>query len=224
MGEEERTALRFELVRSRRRSLEVRVFPDGRVQVRAPLRLARHRVDAFVNERSGWIRRQQEALASQPRPRWRHGDPCRHLGETLILDIRVANRRQVWRQDNELRVALPEGADEARVREAVEHWWRGQARELFQQRIERLFPWFAERGHRMPILRVKRMRTRWGSLSQRGYINLSLSLMRYPLAVIDYVVMHELCHLEYMHHGPEFHALMDRRMPDWRQRKQCLES
>ena len=47
--------------------------------------------------------------------------------------------------------------------------------------------------------------------------------MQYPPAVIDYVVMHELCHLEYMHHGPAFHALMDRRMPDWPARKRRLD-
>ena len=102
-------------------------------------------------------------------------------------------------------------------------FWRGLARTRFQESIERQFPWFAERGHRMPVLRVKKMRSRWGSLSRRGYINLSLALMQYPPAVIDYVVMHELCHLEYMHHGPAFHALMDRRMPDWPARKRRLD-
>ena len=80
-----------------------------------------------------------------------------------------------------------------------------------------------QQKHRMPVLRVKKMRSRWGSLSRRGYINLSLALMQYPPAVIDYVVMHELCHLEYMHHGPAFHALMDRRMPDWPARKRRLD-
>lgn len=216
--------MEFELIRSRRRSLEVRVFPDGRVQVRAPLRLARYRVEAFVRERDGWIRQQRERLAEQPRPRWRHGDSCLHLGETLQMHLVSAARCQVHLQGRELRVALADVDDEVQVQNAVEQWWRKLARTVFQESIERQFGWFAERGHAMPVLRVKRMRTRWGSLSQRGYINLSLMLMRYPLEVIDYVVMHELCHLEYMHHGPQFHALMDQRMPDWRERKKRLDS
>ena len=120
-------------------------------------------------------------------------------------------------------MGVPDPHDEAAVSHAVHEWWRGLARTRFQESIERQFPWFAERGHRLPVLRVKKMRSRWGSLSRRGYINLSLALMQYPPAVIDYVVMHELCHLEYMHHGPAFHALMDRRMPDWPARKRRLD-
>ncbi|WP_232802180.1 M48 family metallopeptidase [Alloalcanivorax mobilis] len=216
-------ALDYELVRSRRRTLEVRVFADGRVQVRAPLRLARHRVEAFVDERRIWIHDQQRKAASRPRPRWRHGDPCRYLGETLLLNVDYGARVRVSSHQNELCVLVPEPDDEDQVCEAVHAWWRRLARQQFQNSIERQFFWFAERGHRLPVLRVKRMRTRWGSLSARGYINLNLALMAFAPDVIDYVVMHELCHLEFMHHGPQFHALMDRRMPDWRARKRRLE-
>lgn len=214
--------MEYELVRSRRRSLEVRVFPDGRVQVRAPERLALRHVRAFVDERRSWIERQQQQMAQRPRQRWRHGDHCYHLGDTLSLEP-GAGRRRVARHQDRLRVTVPDPDDEHQVSDAVHEWWRGQARTLFQARIEALFPWFAERGHSRPVLRVKKMRTRWGSLSQRGYINLNLLLMQYPVPVIDYVVMHELCHLEHMNHGPDFHALMDQRMPDWRRRKRLLE-
>lgn len=211
-------------MRSRRRSLEVRVFADGRVQVRAPLRLARHRIAAFVDERRDWIRQQRQDLANRPRQRWRHGDQCTHLGEPHLLEVSasVSGRRRVSADRGRLWVAVPTPDDEDQVRDAVHEWWRGQARVFFTDSIERQFPWFADRGHARPVLRVKKMRSRWGSLSLRGYINLNLLLMRFPAVAIDYVVMHELCHLEHMHHGPEFHALMDQRMPDWRRRKKLL--
>ncbi len=215
--------LEYELVRSRRRSLEVRVRVDGSVQVRAPLKLAAYRVDAFVDSRRDWIRDQQQRMASRPRVRWRDGDHCACLGESLTLRLAAAGKARVHRHGHELHVSVPQPEDEAAVSHAVHEWWRGQARTVFQDSIERQFHWFAERGHRLPVLRVKKMRTRWGSLSRRGYINLSLALMQYPLTVIDYVVMHELCHLEHMHHGPAFHALMDRRMPDWPARKRQLD-
>jgi|TARA_B100000965_G_scaffold404094_1_gene433924 predicted metal-dependent hydrolase len=215
--------LEYELVRSRRRSLEVRVRVDGSVQVRAPLKLAAYRVEAFVDSRRDWIRDQQQRMAARPRVRWRDGDPCQYLGEPLTLRVAAAARARVARHGDELHVGVPDPHDEAAVSHAVHEWWRGLARTRFQESIERQFPWFAERGHRLPVLRVKKMRSRWGSLSRRGYINLSLALMQYPPAVIDYVVMHELCHLEYMHHGPAFHALMDRRMPDWPARKRRLD-
>ncbi len=217
----------YELVRSRRRSLEVRVFPDGRVQVRAPLRLAGRHIEACVDERRGGIARQRRDMAHRPRPDWRHGETCPHLGTPRTLDVRAWStgpaRGRVNLEDDRLCIAVPRPDDESQVRDALHEWWRAQARAFFHDSIERQFPWFAERGHRRPTLRVKKMRTRWGSLSPRGYINLNLLLMKYPPAAIDYVVMHELCHLEHMHHGPEFHALMDQRMPDWRRRKALLE-
>lgn len=213
----------YRLIRSQRRSLEMRVNEEGQVVVRAPRRLARHHVDRFVLERRDWIERQRQRIAALPCPRWRDGDPCRDLGDTLTLDVAAAGRVRVCREGRWLSVAVADPDDEAAVREAVRAWWRRRARTLFQDSIERQFPWFAGRGHALPTLRLKWMRTRWGSLSARGYINLNLALMQYPMEVIDYVVMHELCHLEFMHHGPEFHALMDRRMPDWRARKRLLE-
>jgi len=215
--------LEYELVRSRRRSLEVRVRTDGSVQVRAPLKLAAYRVEAFVDARRQWIADQQQRMAERPRTRWRDGDTCASLGEPLTLRVRAAARAKVTRHGRELWVQVADPEDEAMVSHAVHEWWRALARETFQHSIERQFAWFADRGHALPVLRVKKMRSRWGSLSRRGYINLSLALMQYPLTVIDYVVMHELCHLEHMHHGPAFHALMDRRMPDWRDRKTCLD-
>ena len=121
----------------------------------------------------------------------------------------------------QVRVAGPDS--ETAVQQAVERWLRQQARALFEDSIERQFGWFAGQGYTRPVLRVKKMRTRWGSLSAKGYINLNMALLHYPPAALDYVVMHELCHLQHMDHGPGFHALMDARMPDWRQRKHLLD-
>ncbi|AFT72697.1 hypothetical protein B5T_04439 [Alloalcanivorax dieselolei B5] len=213
----------YQLVRSKRRTLALRVAPDGQIEVRAPLRLGRRHIDDFVREHQDWIRRQQDYWRTRPRQHWRDGDTVPHLGRPVRLNLVEAARTRVGLEHDTLTVAMPLPASEEAVREAVEAWWRRLARGEFLRSIERQFHWFAARGHGAPVLRIKKMRTRWGSLSQRGYINLNLALMRYDLEVIDYVVMHELCHLEYAHHGPQFHALMDRRMPDWRRRKQRLD-
>lgn len=218
--------MEYQLIRSRRRSLELRVSEEGQVVVRAPLSLAASEIERFVSARGPWVERQRERLAAlpRPRPRWRHGEGCRHLGEALTLHVSVASRVRVWQSGSRLCVAVPDPENELQVRDAVRAWWRSCARGLCQERIERQFGWFAERGHALPVLRLKWMRSRWGSLSRRGYINLNLALMQYPLTVIDYVIMHELCHLEHWHHGPAFHALMDQRLPDWRERKRRLEA
>ena len=212
----------FELIRSKRRSLELRVLEDGRVQVRAPQRAPLRMVQTFVDSRRQWIKDQQQRQASRPRQRWLDGCSMVFRGQPLILDV-SAGRWSVSVAGGYLQVRVAGPDSETAVQQAVERWLRQQARPLFEDSIERQFGWFAGQGYTRPVLRVKKMRTRWGSLSAKGYINLNMALLHYPPAALDYVVMHELCHLQHMDHGPDFHALMDARMPDWRQRKTLLE-
>ena len=198
------------------------MLADGRVQVRAPQRASLRMVQAFVDSRRHWIAEQQRQQASRPRQRWRDGDPLAFRGEILRLDV-CQGATRVEQQGGYLQVRVAAPDQESGVEQAVHSWLRRQARPLFEDSIDRQFHWFAAQGHARPTLRVKKMRTRWGSLSARGYINLNMVLLHYAPAVLDYVVMHELCHLQHMDHGPGFHALMDARMPDWRARKALLE-
>lgn len=212
----------FELIRSKRRSLELRVLEDGTVQVRAPQRAPARMVQAFVDSRRQWIADQQQRQASRPRQRWLDGEVLAWRGDRLQLDV-SEGRTRVGISGSYLSVRVTQPEDEMVVRSAVEGWMRRQAKGVFEDSIERQFGWFAAQGFARPTLRIKKMRTRWGSLSARGYINLNMALLHYPPLALDYVVMHELCHLKHMDHGPGFHSLMDARMPDWRQRKALLE-
>lgn len=212
----------YELIRSKRRSLELRVLEDGSLQVRAPQRAPLRMVQDFVDSRRQWIAEQQQRQASRPRQRWLDGEILAWRGESLQMDV-CEGRSRVGVSGRYLSVRVAQPDDESAVRSAVEGWIRRQAKPVFEDSIERQFGWFEQQGFSRPTLRIKKMRTRWGSLSGRGYINLNMALLHYPHAALDYVVMHELCHLKHMDHGPGFHALMDARMPDWRQRKALLE-
>ena len=212
----------YELIRSKRRSLELRVLEDGRVQVRAPQRASLRMVETFVDSRRQWIADQQQRQASRPRQRWQDGAVMAWRGDALPMDV-CEGRSHVTISGGYLSVRVAQPEEEAAVRGAIEGWMRRQARPVFEDSIERQFAWFRQQGFARPVLRIKKMRTRWGSLSARGYINLNMALLHYPPAALDYVVMHELCHLKHMDHGPGFHRLMDARMPDWRERKAILE-
>ncbi|WP_156501161.1 YgjP-like metallopeptidase domain-containing protein, partial [Alcanivorax sp. HI0044] len=105
-------------------------------------------------------------------------------GQPLILDV-SAGRSSVSVAGGYLQVRVAEPDSEAAVQQAVERWLRQQARPLFEDSIERQFGWFAGQGYTRPVLRVKKMRTRWGSLSAKGYINLNMALLHYPPAALD---------------------------------------
>lgn len=215
----------YQLVRSRRRSLELRVYPDRRIEVRAPLRCSQRDIDLFVRSRQQWIEKKLLALppgqATPAAMRYAHGSTHYLHGEPVTLALR-AGRGRALLDNGVLHLAVTDPEDAANVERVLYRWYREQAHTDFTARLQRLFPPFAARGHRLPALTLRRMRSRWGSLSSRSGMSLNVELVRHHPDHIDYVVVHELCHLEHMDHGDGFKALLTHLMPDWRERRRAL--
>lgn len=213
----------YELIRSRRRSLSLQVYPDGRVVLRVPLRASLKEIGEFYTSHRDWMQKKLARPRPQQQPAWvcRDGATFRFLGQERRLCLEAGKRQLLW-SENGLQIGLP-AASEAGYQKLLEAWFRQQARDCFSGFIDQHFAYFAARGHARPTLQLKKMRSRWGSLSTRGYINLNIALMQFDPACIEYVVVHELCHLEYMNHGVRFKALMTRLLPDWQVRNRELE-
>jgi len=110
------------------------------------------------------------------------------------------------------------------TRELVEHWYRQRAHAKFAERLEvNLLRFPAPEDFRPKGLIVRQLRQRWGSMSPAYRLLLNRRLIEAPMDAIDYVITHELCHIEVPHHGPEYFALLDRVLPDWQKRKHRLE-
>lgn len=229
-------------VSARRRSLSVEVHPDLRVIVRAPRHLARSVIEDWVASRSRWIEGQLERFRLQghqrpPPPAYASGERHLFLGRPRVLEVLADARPAVTLAGETLRIAVRGKADGATVRRALERWYRERAAEVFDEALHRHFDWFAARGHQPPVIRIRSMVSRWGSLSApapRGCaatsaasprrMSLNLALIRAPLECIEYVVIHELCHLEQRGHGAGFYKLMTQHLPEWRERRRQLEA
>ena len=109
------------------------------------------------------------------------------------------------------------------VAAAMARWRRSRAQERLAVRLEEISERLRIPASRRPRLSLRAMRTRWASLSPSGMLSVNPDLIRAPVTCIDYVLVHELCHLECPHHGPAFWRLLSRRMPDWPERKARLE-
>lgn len=217
--------VQLELVRSRRKTLELRVFPDGRVQVRAPLRTAQRHIDEFVEERRDWLRAHLEAAEKNPirTLRYEHGEAHLLLGRPIPLNLEHAPRARTTLTDQGLLVKGPD-LSSATVSSRMDRWYRAQAQIIFNELIDRHFPWFGERGYLRPKLTIRKMKTRWGSLSSRSGMSLNLELIKVPVPLIEYVVIHELCHLEHHDHGRGFKDLMSYHLPDWQEKRRALNN
>lgn len=201
----------------RRKSLRLGVNEQGEIDLRIPLGCAKAEVLAFVNANQEWLRQQRQALLQRQQ---QHLQCYTLLGNELAVRVSALDEFLVSEQC----IWIPAHWGPSELREQMDRWLRPQAKSQFQQLIDLWWPLFQSFATQKPVLRVKKMRTRWGSLSQRGYINLNLALMQLPLELIELVVVHELCHLRHFDHGPGFKALMSDVLPDWRAREQELQA
>lgn len=210
----------------RTRRISIRVFRDGRVQVTAPARVSDTAVRAEVQRHAAWIRDRIRQLRARPAPvrlQYISGECHYWQGSPLVLQIREApgQRPQVCLAGDRLEVVVP-AWDRDKVRKRLLEWYRAQARQIFAERLalmQERTPWVKSR----PPLRIRAMRRRWGSCSASGEITLNLHLLKAPLALIDYVILHELCHIAEHNHSPSFYRLQSQVLPDWKSRKAQLD-
>jgi predicted metal-dependent hydrolase len=195
------------ILRRSPRARRVRVSVDGAGEVsvtlprRAPLRAA----DEAVRELGPWIERRRRALARAAAEVARTPGTVPYLGGELVL-VPQPGRTRVHRRGDDLLVPVGDDA-------AVERWYRRAARTEIAPRLDAAV---ARAGSSYTKLTIRNQKTRWGSCSSTGAMSFNWRLLLAPEAVLDYVVEHEVCHLEVMDHSTRFWALLEDRVPDWR--------
>jgi hypothetical protein len=196
----------------RSRRLKVRVDPQRGVEVLLPPGAPLRAADAAVAELAPWIERQ---LARRERARAR----LHQVGFVPYLDGRLAlvpqaGRTRAHRRGDDLLVPDGEGADAA-----IERWYRRAAREEIGRRLDLAT---AAAGNRYSRLTIRNQRTRWASCASGGAMSFNWRLLLAPERVLDYVIWHEVCHLDVADHSPRFWSLLESRCPDWRERSRWL--
>ena len=216
----------YELRYSKRATFAVTVQGGRRVIVRAPAGMASKQVDTRVLRRGAWVMRQlrRSVIASGAVRNRRYVSGSSHylFGRELRLRVRKSYMTEVSVESPFLRVWAP-NVSEASIERVVRPWRLEKARQRLLLRMTKLAPRVLARGSKLPRVRVVSMRRRWGSCSRSGTISFNPWLSEHPIGCIDYVVLHELCHLKHMHHGPAFTNLLTRLLPDWKRWKRRLD-
>jgi predicted metal-dependent hydrolase len=190
----------------RARRVRVSVESDGGVLVTLPRRAPAGAADEAVRELAPWIERRRRALARAAAEVARTPGTVPYLDGELVL-VPQAGRTRVHRRGDALLVP------EAGRTEALERWYRRAARAEIAPRLDAAV---ARAGTAYNGLTIRSQRTRWASCSSNGAMSFNWRLLLAPEAVLDYVIEHEVCHLEVMDHSPRFWRLMESRVPDWR--------
>ena len=202
------------------------VHPDQSVTATAPRGTTPEAADARVRRRAPWVLKQIRRVQFEYRPReprrFVSGASFYLLGRELRLKVRRDQIESVAVKRPYLYV-YSRRISEAGIETTLRDWRAEQARARFAERLKELAPRILGRGTSVPAYRVVAMKRRWGSCSSRGTISLNPWLTEHPGGCIDYVLIHELCHLRHLNHGRDFERLLGRLLPDWRRWKRRLE-
>jgi predicted metal-dependent hydrolase len=222
-----RIAYRVLFLLERRQRIAIHVHPDGSVQVDAPVQTALAEIKQAVGRRAHWLAGQLERvkqLNGQVLPReYVSGESHLYLGRRYLLKVRQNNRESpaVKLRCGQLQVTCGRG-DHETVKSLLWQWYRSHAAKLFDKRLDNLcreLSW----TERKPPWKLLRMKKQWGSCSPKGVLSLNPHLVKAPTDCIDYVLLHELCHLKHHNHGTAFYRLLRSQMPNWESVKSRLD-
>ncbi|MCB1201664.1 MAG: M48 family metallopeptidase [Leptospiraceae bacterium] len=220
------TNISFSLIQSQRKTLEISVLPDMSVEVKAPVKAQLDEIKKRVYKRGYWIlKRQQEFetyLPSQPVRKYISGETHRYLGKQYRLKILKGTEPQVKLIRGFLQVYVPDKKDSKLIKELLEDWFSEHAKSILKNRFDECRKKIKFKLPKQPELVLRNMKTRWGSCTKDGRIILNPKLIHASTSCIDYVIIHELCHLIEHNHSKKFYELISKAIPNWRERQKKL--
>lgn len=220
--------IRFTLEQKPRKTFKISVLPDLSVGVSAPSRLSVEKVLNTVQKRAPWISKQMDYfktfMPKQPPRQFVSGETHYYLGRQYRLKIEQSKAQGVRLRGRYLMALVNRPKTPGQIKGLVYDWYRTRAKEVFGNTVERCEKKLQKYGIPLPKVEIKTMKSRWGSCTHsKNKICMNTELIKAPSHCIEYVVMHEMCHLKYPNHTKQFYNFMSLTMPDWQKRKARLE-
>ncbi len=219
------TTIHFSVEYCNRKTLGIVVTPDCSVLVKSPCDATIEQINEKVRKRAAWIVRQQRQFRSYgvatPERHYINGETHLYLGRQYMLRVVVeqATERVVCRA-NVLEVHCRE---KQKAKSVLQNWYKVRASAKLMEYFQPIVYRFKKYGVQPSSVFIRDMKNRWGSCTPQGKIILNTSLIRAPRICIEYVIIHELCHLVYKNHTKDFYSLLATEMPSWEKWKVKLE-
>lgn len=215
----------IEVVRSARRKTVAIKVQNGQVSVLAPEALPLESIEQVVVQKASWIHKkvsEQEVLPDIPAKQYLSGEAFLYQGEVVTLQVQSGTRAEVALHDHVLTITVPPRVREQAeyVRKILHAWYQQQALAYLEQRVTDLANVV---GVEPQSLTVKYFKARWGSCSINRDLKFNWRIVLAPPAVMDYVVIHELCHIHHHNHSPAFWQCVEQFCPDYRDHEAWLK-
>ncbi|QBG48282.1 M48 family peptidase [Verrucomicrobia bacterium S94] len=217
----------YRLVREERKRYRITITPDMRVTVSAPKQATDAQIETMLNGKKRWIVRKLDLVESfipLPAPlRYVSGETIRYIGRQYRLKVESSEQYSAKLKGKYLEICVTDKNDFEAIKGMVDKWYQTRAEEIFKRYMATCEKIAGRHDIPPATFVLRKMQTRWGSCSSKGRIILNTHLIQAPVHCIEYVIMHELCHLKHHNHSPAFYRLLTRCMPDWKQRKALLD-
>lgn len=216
--------IEFDLHYNGRKTLGITVTPDMEVIVKAPANAKIEKVKEKIRKKAPWIIKQQSFFLSflpkTPARKYVSGETHLYLGRQYRLKVTSAKRNDVTYKGRYIEVLTK---NKSKTKELVKQWYKEKAKEKFAEIAEPLIQRFKKYRVEPSGIYIQQMKQRWGSCTPKGKIILNAELVKAPKGCIEYVIIHELCHLIHHDHSQKFLNLQTKEMPDWEKWKMRLE-
>lgn len=206
----------------------IHVQPDQHIIIDAPSGTSIVAIKQALLKRARWVSSQQNKLAllhhhALPR-QYVSGETHRYLGKRYLLKVKVSKTQAPGTKlQRGLLLVTTAEQDQALVKTLLDNWYLKRAEAVFSQRLAVIYPqlnWVTQK----PPWQIRTMKKQWGSCSPKGKLSLNPSLVKAPKVCIDYVIIHELCHLKHHNHSDGFYRLLKRQLPNWEATKERLDN
>jgi predicted metal-dependent hydrolase len=222
--------IQYEIQRgNRKKTLALHVTADV-VTIRVPQRLSDERISQFMTKKARWIYDRQARIRGDRLNRigknYVNGDPFPYLGHTyrllIVKDAAVETPVcKLWR--GRLRVHIPpdltDKSGKSAVKKALIAWYQGHTAKKINERLPSLA---AQIGVQPKTIAIRNQKSQWGSCSRSGTVRFNWKIIMAPVAILDYIIVHELCHLVHNHHQAQFWNKVQSIIPDYKSRKDWL--
>jgi len=217
----------FKVIYSRRRTLGISVLPDTSVIVRVPYRTSAKTITRIVEEKSSWIIKHRDNYRNREiiKSGRSYSNGSAHLfrGNESILNIQKSTKPYISFNGSSIEMGLDMNNNEQLIKKLLYIGYKDEAIKHLPVILNRILEQYADQKFKPTGLVIRSMKRRWGSCSNRGKITLSTELIKLADIYIEYVVIHELCHLKQHNHGPKYYELLSELYPDWKKVKKEMK-
>lgn len=216
----------YHLGRANRKSFSLIVTPSLHIILKVPLETTNEEIKQFLTKKWTWLEKQLNELERYQKTSfiksYVSGESFNYLGRQYMLRVEKSKNEGVKVSPGVLTLTTSKQVRNSEHNKAIyDKWYLERCESLFKKELVTALKEYNIAT--IPKLKIREMKTRWGSYQKCGIINLNPKLLQAPKSATHYVITHELCHMEYKNHDSKFYSLLESRIPEWKKIKDELE-